>query len=78
VPPNRLRSITATFIPAPDKLSANAGPDCPVPITIASNVVGIKCLLFNFTLRLFKSLLISLFQREKKKCKKIDSETILK
>src|SRR6266404_2045526 len=37
VPPKRLRSMIATFIPASDRRAARAGPAWPVPITIASN-----------------------------------------
>jgi hypothetical protein len=36
VPPNNFRSMTATFIPAPASLPAKDGPDCPVPMIIAS------------------------------------------
>ena len=32
-----LRSTMATFMPAPERRAASAGPACPVPITIASN-----------------------------------------
>ena len=41
VPPNNLRSMIATFIPEPARLAANEGPDCPVPIIIASYFVAI-------------------------------------
>src|SRR6266498_3501623 len=36
VPPKYLRSMTATFIPAPASLPASDGPACPVPMMIAS------------------------------------------
>src|SRR5437667_10586759 len=36
VPPKNLRSMTATFIPAPASLPARDGPACPVPMMIAS------------------------------------------
>src|SRR5580658_8988756 len=39
VPPKRPRSMTATFMPACDSRPARGGPACPVPITIASNLV---------------------------------------
>src|SRR5436305_1274411 len=39
VPPNSLRSITATCIPAPAVRAASDGPACPVPITIASKAL---------------------------------------
>src|SRR5712691_3915203 len=41
VPPNRLRSIIATFIPVPASRTARDGPAWPVPITIASYLVAI-------------------------------------
>src|SRR5438477_12844905 len=41
VPPNRLRSIIATFIPVSASRTARDGPACPVPITIASYLVAI-------------------------------------
>src|SRR5437016_11050225 len=39
VPPNRLRSIIATFIPVSASRTARDGPAWPVPITIASYLV---------------------------------------
>ena len=36
VPPNKLRSMIATFIPGPANLPARDGPDCSVPMMIAS------------------------------------------
>jgi hypothetical protein len=36
VPPNRCRSATATVMPASDSRLASAGPDCPVPMMMAS------------------------------------------
>jgi hypothetical protein len=39
VPPNLSRSITATFIPAPDRRAAEGGPAWPVPTTMASKRV---------------------------------------
>ena len=42
VPPKRLRSITATFRPASVRRRASAGPDWPVPITMASKRVVIS------------------------------------
>src|SRR5712692_834197 len=36
VPPNNLRSIMTTFLPAPARRPAKNGPACPVPIMIAS------------------------------------------
>src|SRR5678809_1203097 len=39
VPPNRPRSMMATFIPAAVRRPARKGPACPVPMMIASNVV---------------------------------------
>jgi putative tryptophan/tyrosine transport system substrate-binding protein len=36
VPPKNFRSMTATFWPAATRRRASAGPDCPVPMTIAS------------------------------------------
>src|SRR5439155_20365330 len=41
VPPNRLRSIIATFIPVAASRTARDDPACPVPITIASYLVAI-------------------------------------
>src|SRR3954468_837880 len=41
VPPNLSRSITATFIPAPARRAASAGPAWPVPTTMASKWVVI-------------------------------------
>src|SRR2546427_5761605 len=41
VPPNRFRSIIATFIPVSASRTARDGPACPVPITIASYLVAI-------------------------------------
>ena len=41
VPPNSLRSMIAVLSPAPVRRAASAGPDCPVPMTMASNVVAI-------------------------------------
>src|SRR5438105_12489977 len=41
VPPNRLRSIIATFIPVSASRTARDGPAWPVPITIASHLVAI-------------------------------------
>src|SRR5438067_9462163 len=41
VPPNRLRSIIATFIPVSASRAARDGPAWPVPITIASYLVAI-------------------------------------
>src|SRR5262249_5087907 len=41
VPPNRLRSIIATFISVPASRTARDGPAWPVPITIASYFVAI-------------------------------------
>src|SRR5207248_11415471 len=41
VPPNRLRSIIATFIPVSASRTARDGPAWPVPITIASYLVAI-------------------------------------
>src|SRR6516225_5934110 len=38
VPPNSLRSMIATFQPAATNRRANAGPDCPVPMIIASKL----------------------------------------
>ena len=38
VPPKNLRSTTATFRPAPASRRASDGPDCPVPMMIASNL----------------------------------------
>src|ERR1700726_4944376 len=37
VPPKRWRSMIATRIPAAVRRPASGGPDCPVPIMIASN-----------------------------------------
>src|ERR1043166_6637673 len=37
VPPNNLRSMIATFMPAPARRLARNGPACPVPMMIASN-----------------------------------------
>src|SRR5438445_8802 len=37
VPPNSLRSIIATLIPAATSRRARGGPACPVPMMIASN-----------------------------------------
>lgn len=45
VPPNRLRSMIATFIPVPASRTASDGPACPVPIMIASYVVSIRLVL---------------------------------
>jgi hypothetical protein len=42
VPPGRPRSSTATFQPSPAMRRASAGPDCPVPITIASKSRGMR------------------------------------
>src|SRR5262245_15795925 len=42
VPPNRLRSIIATFMPAPANRTASEGPAWPVPITIASYLVAMR------------------------------------
>jgi hypothetical protein len=36
VPPNSLRSMIATFRPAATNRRVKAGPDCPVPMMIAS------------------------------------------
>jgi hypothetical protein len=36
VPPNSLRSMIATFRPAATNRRAKAGPDCPLPMIIAS------------------------------------------
>ncbi len=36
VPPNNLRSMMATFFPAPASRTASDGPACPVPMMIAS------------------------------------------
>ncbi len=36
VPPNLLRSIIATVLPAPVNRAARGGPACPVPIMITS------------------------------------------
>jgi len=36
VPPNRLRSTSATFIPAAVNRPARDGPACPAPMTMAS------------------------------------------
>src|SRR5215472_7043109 len=41
VPPNLLRSIIATFIPASASRTARDGPAWPVPITIASYLIAI-------------------------------------
>src|SRR5881398_1921983 len=41
VPPKRLRSIIATFIPVSASRTARDGPAWPVPITIASYLVAI-------------------------------------
>src|SRR5207302_9650543 len=41
VPPTRLRSIIATFIPVPASRTARDGPAWPVPITIASHLAAI-------------------------------------
>src|SRR4030095_10421239 len=41
VPPNRLRSIIATFIPVSASRTARDGAVCPVQITIASYLVAI-------------------------------------
>src|SRR5437763_4897349 len=41
VPPNRLRSIIATFIPVSASRTARDGPAWPVPITIASYLAAI-------------------------------------
>ena len=41
VPPKRLRSMIATFIPAPASRTASGGPACPVPMMIASYVIVI-------------------------------------
>src|SRR5262245_4654156 len=41
VPPKRLRSMIAAFIPVPASQTASNGPACPVPITIASYFVDI-------------------------------------
>jgi hypothetical protein len=38
VPPNFARSITATFMPAPERRAASAGPAWPVPMTRASKL----------------------------------------
>jgi len=50
VPPNKWRSIIATFSPASTKRAASEGPACPAPITIESNffikillIIGGKC-----------------------------------
>jgi hypothetical protein len=40
VPPNNFRSTMTVFRPAFANRTASAGPDCPVPITIASNLSG--------------------------------------
>src|SRR6516165_10877476 len=40
VPPNHLRSIIATFIPALVSRWARKGPACPVPMMIASQAMG--------------------------------------
>src|SRR5258705_11752063 len=45
VPPNSLRSMIATFLPAAARRRANGGPACPVPMRIASNEVGITLIL---------------------------------
>jgi hypothetical protein len=42
VPPNRLRSIIATFIPEFANRTASEGPACPVPIMIASYFVAMS------------------------------------
>src|SRR6476469_5706840 len=47
VPPNLLRSIMATVLPAPAKRAARDGPAWPVPIMIAS-----KCFIARSGLRL--------------------------
>jgi hypothetical protein len=36
VPPKTLRSMTATFMPAPARRESHVGPAWPVPMTIAS------------------------------------------
>jgi hypothetical protein len=41
VPPNNLRSTMATFCPAAVRRCATCGPACPVPMMIASKVVGV-------------------------------------
>src|SRR4051795_4230309 len=38
VPPNSLRSTSATFIPADVSRPASDGPACPAPITMASKI----------------------------------------
>src|SRR5262249_171845 len=38
VPPNSLRSMIATVLPAATNRRAKAGPDCPVPMIIASKL----------------------------------------
>src|SRR5262249_34545087 len=43
VPPKRLRSTTATFLPAPASRAARKGPACPVPITMSSNLTPMFC-----------------------------------
>ncbi len=40
VPPMSLRSIRATFMPAPARRPARNGPACPAPMIIASNDLG--------------------------------------
>jgi hypothetical protein len=42
VPPNSLRSMIATFIPAALKRPARGGPACPVPTMIASYAFDIN------------------------------------
>src|SRR5262249_47307617 len=42
VPPKRPRSTTATLCPAADRRAARKGPDCPVPMTIASYRLAIR------------------------------------
>jgi hypothetical protein len=43
VPPNSLRSMMAVLIPSFVSRAANAGPDCPVPMIIASKFLAIVC-----------------------------------
>ena len=44
VPPKRLRSMIATFIPAAANRTASGGPACPVPMMIASYMIAIRYL----------------------------------
>src|ERR1051326_3622405 len=47
VPPNALRSMIATFMPALANRAARGGPACPVPMMIASNCCCMALLRFD-------------------------------